>query len=182
MNKARRLWVALGANQGNCLDSIAQAIVLILDAWKPTHYEVSSVYLSRPWGYFDQADFFNAIMYLEVFCSPQEALTVLMDIEKKLGRERGIKNGPRVIDLDIILLGQESLNSLHLCLPHPRFLSRSFVVWPMLSLSPDVVLPDGRLVRHAAEAFDEAHITKLPIVWDPSHLNWHQLLPFSSSS
>ena len=91
----------------------------------------SSLYLSKPWGYLDQPDFINAVIKIETTLAPLELLHALQTIELAQGRIRTIKNGPRTIDLDLILYEGVVMNSEELTLPHPRMQEREFVMGPL---------------------------------------------------
>jgi 2-amino-4-hydroxy-6-hydroxymethyldihydropteridine diphosphokinase len=172
------VWVALGANMEGPMDFIAKSIINILKKFHPNCYQVSPLYQSKPWGYTEQSDFFNAVMVLEFLSLNVTAFDFLLglqSIETSLGRVKSIMNGPRIIDLDLILYGSETSSELTLQLPHPRFLSRSFVVFPMLAINPEVCLPDGRLVRHEAPLFDYSEIKKLSYVWNYSLHTWDKI-------
>ena len=109
---------------------------------------VSSVRETDPVGYEDQPRFLNAACAIETGLGPRELLERLLAIERALGRERtGPRFGPRTIDLDLLLYGNETLDEPGLTVPHPRLAERLFVLEPLLELAPDLVLPDGRAIR-----------------------------------
>lgn len=101
----------------------------------------SSLRVTRPVGYADQPDFVNACALVETRLSPRELLEGLLAIERKHGRVRGIPNGPRTLDLDIILYGGAVIDEPGLKIPHPRAHERRFVLEPLVEVWPDAVIP-----------------------------------------
>jgi 2-amino-4-hydroxy-6-hydroxymethyldihydropteridine diphosphokinase len=106
----------------------------------------SSYYPTEPVGYAEQPVFLNAVIALETSLTPRSLLDKLLEIERDLGRERshGISNGPRTLDLDLLLYGDCILSTHNLQLPHPRMAQRSFVLLPMAEIAPDLVHPELR--------------------------------------
>ena len=103
----------------------------------------SSLYRTEPVGFADQPQFLNAVVALETNLDPRPLLDQLLNIEKEFGRDRtaGIPNGPRTLDLDILLLGSLELNEPGLELPHPRMAERAFVLVPLAEIAPELLLP-----------------------------------------
>lgn len=97
----------------------------------------SSLYQTAAWGLHDQPDFINRILICKTTLAPHEALSILLSIEKEMGRKRGQKNEPRIIDIDILLYGTTIINTDDLQIPHPRIPVRRFVLIPLNELSPD---------------------------------------------
>jgi 2-amino-4-hydroxy-6-hydroxymethyldihydropteridine diphosphokinase len=95
----------------------------------------------------EQRDFFNACLAIDTAHGPDELLDACKDVERAVGREAGgVRHGPRVIDVDVLILGALVHRSDRLTLPHPEVLSRRFVLAPLLELDPDLELvPGGRL-------------------------------------
>jgi 2-amino-4-hydroxy-6-hydroxymethyldihydropteridine diphosphokinase len=98
----------------------------------------SSLYSTTPVGLADQPRFLNAVIGLETAVSPQELLEALLAIEREFGRDRsaGIANGPRTLDLDILLYGDLVLSEYNLHIPHPRLAERAFVLVPLHEIAP----------------------------------------------
>jgi 2-amino-4-hydroxy-6-hydroxymethyldihydropteridine diphosphokinase len=110
----------------------------------------SSVYETEPVGdVTDQPDFLNAAVLVRTTLTPLELLAVCKQVEQDLGRRAGPRHGPRPIDIDVLLFGEEILDSPLLRLPHPEVLARRFVVVPLLELEPELELPGG-IALHAA--------------------------------
>lgn len=141
-------YVGLGANVGNRRENLDRAVELLAAEPGVRVLAVSSVRETDPVGYEDQPRFLNAACALETELRPRELLERLLAIERALGRERaGPRFGPRTIDLDLLLYGNETLDEPGLTVPHPRLAERLFVLEPLYELAPDLVLPDGRAVR-----------------------------------
>ena len=130
--------IALGSNIGEPRENLDLAIALLREATEVI--KVSSYYVTKPVGYEDQPNFVNAVCIIESELPAIELLNMLHGIEKAMGRERTIKWGPRIIDLDIIQYGTLLSNSPELTLPHPRAHERKFVLEPWLEIEPEAVL------------------------------------------
>ena len=111
----------------------------------------SSVYETEPQGeVLDQPDFLNAAVAIETDLGPEELLGLCKDVERRLGRDAGgVRHGPRVVDVDVLLLGDLELSSERLTLPHRDVLERRFVLVPLLELDPELALPDGTRLADA---------------------------------
>jgi 2-amino-4-hydroxy-6-hydroxymethyldihydropteridine diphosphokinase len=129
-------YVGLGANLGDREAAIHRALELLGAA------RVSTLAETEPWGYEDQPRFLNAVAELETDEPPRALLGRLLEIERGLGRTReGLRYGPRTIDLDLLLYGDEELDEPGLVVPHPRLHERAFVLEPLVELRPDLVVP-----------------------------------------
>lgn len=125
----------------------------------------SSLYSTAPVGLAEQPRFLNAVIALETGLAPRTLLDRLLALEKDFGRDRshGIPNGPRTLDLDILLLGDFVLHEAHLQLPHPRLAQRAFVLVPLNEIAPDLHDPrSGHTISQLlatllAQSPDEAH-------------------------
>ena len=102
----------------------------------------SSLYRTKPVGYADQPDFVNACALVETSLAPRALLDGLLAIERAHGRKRGIRNGPRTLDLDIVLYGDRVIDEPDLTVPHPRAQEREFVLKPLREVWPDAVFPE----------------------------------------
>jgi 2-amino-4-hydroxy-6-hydroxymethyldihydropteridine diphosphokinase len=142
-------FVGLGANLGDRVATLACAVRAIDGIDRTRVLDTSGVHESEPWGVEDQPAFANAVVSVDTGLSAPEFLAALKAIEVQLGRVSAVRNGPRLIDLDLLLFGNEVHDTTTLVVPHPRLLERDFVVTPLLEIAPDVALPDGRFVSRA---------------------------------
>lgn len=110
----------------------------------------SSIFQTPPWGVTDQPAFYNAVLRAETALAPRDLLGLAKGVEHRLGRVPTYRWGPRLIDIDVLLMGSQTLSEADLELPHPGLTRREFVLIPLLELEPDLKLPDGRLLRAIA--------------------------------
>jgi len=103
--------------------------------------EASSIYETEPWGYADQPDFLNQILLAETQLTATDLLAYVKDLEIAIGREPSFRFGPRLVDIDIIFYGDQSIQEPDLEIPHPRFRERAFVLVPLAEISPDLLIP-----------------------------------------
>ena len=121
----------------------------------------SSLYRTKPVGYADQPDFVNACALVETSLAPRALLNGLLAIEQAHGRKRGIPNGPRTLDLDIILYGSMHHIEPGLTIPHPRAHERAFVLAPLLEVWPNAFIPERGLAEEWFAKADHAGVEKL---------------------
>jgi 2-amino-4-hydroxy-6-hydroxymethyldihydropteridine diphosphokinase len=120
----------------------------------------SSLYSTEPVGFAGQPRFTNAVVALETALEAQALLDKLMTIEKEFGRDRSasIPNGPRTLDLDILLMGQLEINRPGLTLPHPRLTERAFVLVPLHEIAASLKIPGrGRTVEELLQSLHQSH-------------------------
>ena len=146
-----QVFLGLGSNLGDRLDMLRRALDAI-DALDETNVlAVSRVVESEPWGVADQPLFANAVARVVTALSADRLLDALQGIETAVGREKTERYGPRAIDIDIVLYGDEEWETPTLVLPHPRAAERDFVVTPLLEVAPEARWPDGSpVVRERA--------------------------------
>jgi 2-amino-4-hydroxy-6-hydroxymethyldihydropteridine diphosphokinase len=144
-----RAYVGLGSNLGDREVTLYAALEALGESSQVDVVAVSAFRETDPVGLVDQPRFVNAAAALETGLSPRELLSLLLDIERDLGRDRRQEKrwGPRTIDLDLLLYEDEVIDEPGLAVPHPRLTERAFVVVPLLELAPDLTLPDGRRLR-----------------------------------
>lgn len=141
-------YIGLGSNEGDRMATLGAAVEALSEL-PDTHVErVSHAYESEPAYVADQGNFANAVAEITTSLESRQLLGYLHEIEDSLGRVRGIENGPRTIDLDILLFGDEEMTSETLTIPHPNLLEREFVVVPLLDIAPRLHLPDGTLLTN----------------------------------
>jgi len=136
------VYVGLGANLRDREATLRRAIELLREDGDIDVLEVSTVRETDPVGFTDQPRFLNAAVALETDLSPQSLLERLLAVERRLGRTReGQRFGPRTIDLDLLLYGDETVNEPGVTVPHPRLHERRFALEPLVELDPDLVVP-----------------------------------------
>lgn len=101
----------------------------------------SSVYQTAAWGFTEQPDFYNQALQLQTTFSPEELMQTLLSVEEKMGRKRNIKLGPRIIDVDILLMNDFIINSLLITVPHPRLAERRFALTPLAEIAANIIHP-----------------------------------------
>jgi 2-amino-4-hydroxy-6-hydroxymethyldihydropteridine diphosphokinase len=110
---------------------------------------VSSLYETEPVGYLDQPPFFNLVCQGTTNLSPLGLLKFVKDTEVRLGRQPTFRNGPRAIDIDILLYDNLSLQTEQLTIPHPHMAERAFVLVPLVEIAPDVIEPTSKQTAQA---------------------------------
>jgi 2-amino-4-hydroxy-6-hydroxymethyldihydropteridine diphosphokinase len=133
------VYLGLGSNLGKKEDQIQTAITLIRKNCKVER--VSPLYLTEPVGFSDQEWFLNCVVEIDTDIVPQELLTLLKSIERKLGRKKTVQNGPRCIDIDILFYNDQVIQTKNLVIPHPMLHERLFVLQPMMDLNPGFMHP-----------------------------------------
>lgn len=139
----KTVYIALGSNLGDRLANLLAA----RERMKSSHLKLtraSSVYETEPRGLLDQPWFLNQVIEAETTLYPRQLLARLLTIEKEMGRQRTLPNGPRLIDLDILLFGDSTLHLPGLEIPHPRMAERRFVLEPLAELAPALRHPRTR--------------------------------------
>jgi 2-amino-4-hydroxy-6-hydroxymethyldihydropteridine diphosphokinase len=145
-----RAYVGLGSNLGDREQAIRNAAETI-EATR-----LSEIRETEPWGYADQPLFLNAVAEVETELGPRALLDELLDVERRLGRERGggPRYGPRTIDLDLLLYGDEVIDEPGLTIPHPHLHERRFVLEPLVELDAALVVPGRGHVSDLLAALD----------------------------
>ncbi|MBI2277345.1 MAG: 2-amino-4-hydroxy-6-hydroxymethyldihydropteridine diphosphokinase [Dechloromonas sp.] len=139
-------YVALGANLGDPASTIRAAFGALANLPESRVVHCSSLYRTAPVGIAAQPDFVNAVAMLETALAPETLLEALLEVEQRFGRIRAEKNGPRTLDLDLLLYDDQFVDQPHLTLPHPRLHLRAFVLQPLAELTPDLIIPGrGRI-------------------------------------
>lgn len=152
--KMRTYWIALGTNMGDRKANLEQALKAMKES-SLVVTKLSSIFETKAWGKTDQPDFLNQVVEVQSFEEPEDMLTILQQIEADLGRVRHEHWGPRPIDLDILLVDREIIQSERLTVPHPYMTERTFVLDPLNEIAPFVLHP----VRKKAirELYEELH-------------------------
>ena len=132
-------FVGIGTNMGDRLLNINKAIDALKLLPNTTVEAISNIYETEPWGLKEQPNFLNGVIKVNTSLSPNALLGGLLGIEAAMGRVREIKNGPRVLDLDLLLYDDVILNTEELVLPHPFIKEREFVLKPLCELNTDEI-------------------------------------------
>jgi 2-amino-4-hydroxy-6-hydroxymethyldihydropteridine diphosphokinase len=155
-------WIGLGSNLGDG-PALLQSALEYLDKLPRTRLlRYSSMYRTEPWGDSGQASFTNAVAELDTGLEPQDLLTALLEIESKLGRVRDERRwGPRLIDLDLLLMGDRRVNLPGLIVPHPLMHQRAFVLVPLAELDSQLSVPGRAKVGELLSCVDSSTVRKM---------------------
>jgi 2-amino-4-hydroxy-6-hydroxymethyldihydropteridine diphosphokinase len=156
------VYVSLGSNLGDRAGNLRTAIGE-LGAAGVEMERVSSVYETEPVDYLDQPWFLNIVAQGITNVSPRDLLRAIREIEKRMGSQKLIAKGPRLIDIDMLLYGAQKIDSPELQVPHPRMLQRRFVLQPLAEIAPDLTHPSwsGTLVEQLKALRDPSAVKKL---------------------
>ena len=157
----KRIYLSLGSNIGDREGNLRQAVERL--ASNDVHVlHVSRIYETEPVDYKDQAWFLNQVVEAETALFPLQLLTRIGRVERELGRVRTRRNGPRTIDIDILLYGAAKVETARLKIPHPRMAERRFVLAPLADLAPNLRHPvTHRSVRQMLESAPPAVVRLL---------------------
>jgi 2-amino-4-hydroxy-6-hydroxymethyldihydropteridine diphosphokinase len=136
------VYIGLGSNIGNKVGQLQKAREMIYKIRDLEVTQASSLYLTSPWGNTEQEDFVNQVIEVRTGLSALDLLDRLHKIEIKMGRQRNVRWGPRSIDLDILLYGDEIINLPNLKVPHPHMRERLFVLIPLEEINSGLVFPE----------------------------------------
>ena len=129
-----KVYLGLGSNIGDREKYLLDALELLKSNKNIIIKKVSSLYETPPYGYLEQADFFNLVVLIETNMKPYEMLEYIHIVEHMLDRERKIHWGPRTIDIDILLFGNRNINNDDLIIPHKEMFKRGFVLIPLMEI------------------------------------------------
>jgi 2-amino-4-hydroxy-6-hydroxymethyldihydropteridine diphosphokinase len=157
------VYLGLGANLGDREANINKALVELVRSGGCNLRKVSSLYETRPVGIEKQPDFLNIAAEIETELAPKELLGRLKEVERKAGREKTFKWGPRLIDIDILLYGDLRMAEGDLEIPHPEMDRRAFVLTPLAEIAPSAKHPVLRqTVRQMSEALGSEGVSRIP--------------------
>lgn len=143
MQTMAQVFIGFGTNLGDREQQLRAALTRVARVVEITH--TSAVYETEPWGVSGQPRYLNLVIQGETDLVPHELLSALHKIEQEMGRIRGMRYGPRIIDLDILLYDRAILKTDELEIPHPRIPERRFVLLPLAELAPDLIHPELHL-------------------------------------
>ena len=160
--KARNIYLSLGSNLGDRAANLKAAIAALPSANFRVQ-KVSSFYETEPVDYLDQPWFLNCVVEGETDSQPIDLLRALRAIESQLASKKPFAKGPRLLDIDILLFGDQSLDTPELQIPHPRMLERKFVLAPLAEIAPQLKLPQwtGNVKDLLTETPDTSRVTRL---------------------
>jgi 2-amino-4-hydroxy-6-hydroxymethyldihydropteridine diphosphokinase len=147
-------YVGLGANLGPREITLLRAVDLLAETEGVEVRAVSQLRETAPVGVVEQPLFLNGAVALDAILSPRELLDRLLEIERGLGRVRDVRWGPRIVDLDLLVYGDQQLDEPGLRIPHPRLHERRFALEPLAELDPDLVIPGQGPVSELLAALD----------------------------
>jgi 2-amino-4-hydroxy-6-hydroxymethyldihydropteridine diphosphokinase len=157
-------YIGIGSNLGDKLGNCRRAIEAIQSDERNQIVKCSPFYHTEPVGEKEQDWFFNGVVAVETSLGPRELLDFLLAVEGRMGRMRGERWGPRVIDLDILFFGPEVIRERGLEIPHPRLHARRFVLVPLQDIAPHFAHPLlGKTISQIlAELKEEGKVLPLP--------------------
>lgn len=143
--------LSLGGNVGDVAAAFASALEALRAHPQISKLRASRIWRTPPWGKIDQPDFLNMAVAFETTLTPRELLERIRELENKAGRAREERWGPRTLDLDIIIYGEETIEEPDLQIPHPRAHERAFVLIPLAEVMPDARLDSRFGAQSVAE-------------------------------
>lgn len=159
MAKSVTAYIGIGGNVGDVFENMKSALNLLNEHPKISVKQISNIYKTPPWGIEDQDWFLNACASVETTLAAQEFLKSCLEVEVALKRIREIRWGPRTIDLDVLIFGEENIAQDNLQVPHPRMHERAFVLMPMADIAPNLRV-NGKTISEWLEAVDATGIQK----------------------
>jgi 2-amino-4-hydroxy-6-hydroxymethyldihydropteridine diphosphokinase len=154
-----RAAIGLGSNLGDRARHIADAVAALTEMGSLVR--VSSIYETAPVGGPKQGPYLNAVVVIDTELLPEELLQRCLEAERHQGRERRERWGPRTLDLDVLLYGDQVIDEERLQIPHPRMTERRFVLEPLLEAWPEATLPDGTALADFSSELDGQKVRKL---------------------
>jgi 2-amino-4-hydroxy-6-hydroxymethyldihydropteridine diphosphokinase len=155
-------YVGLGSNLDNPESRVRAAMETLAALPQSRMQACSSLYRSAPMGPQDQPDYVNAVVGLSTALGPHALLDQLQAVERAQGRVRTRHWGPRTLDLDILLYGEDVLTSERLLIPHPGIAQRNFVLYPLAEISPQLEIPGLGPVQSLLAKCSDAGLSRLP--------------------
>lgn len=134
-----KVFLALGSNVGNWKNNFNNCLKLLCNIGELR--AIGNIYISKPYGYVNQKNFYNTAVEFKTNLKPIQLILELKNIEKKLHKKKLIINGPRRIDIDIIFFNNLKVNTGSLIIPHPRATDRDFVIFPINDINPFFIHP-----------------------------------------
>lgn len=148
------VYLGLGSNIDPKVEYLKKAVLKLSDLPEIKIQKTSSLYLTKAYGYEDQADFINAVICLKTKLKPEKLLEQILQIESELGRFRTKKWGPRTIDIDILFYDNLKYQSQDLIIPHPEIRKRAFVLIPLIEAAEEELFIDDLSLNKWLEKLD----------------------------
>jgi 2-amino-4-hydroxy-6-hydroxymethyldihydropteridine diphosphokinase len=159
----KKVFIGLGSNLGDSTAYLNKAVNALRSHDQIKNITLSRYYQSKPHGPQDQPDYVNAVAQFKTDLAAHDLLALLQQIEKNNDRTRDGKHwGARTLDLDLLLYGNMIIESETLIVPHPWMCERSFVLYPLQELSPDLVFPDGRTLKQCISHVPADEVRLIP--------------------
>ncbi|MBL7635034.1 2-amino-4-hydroxy-6-hydroxymethyldihydropteridine diphosphokinase [Atlantibacter hermannii] len=156
-----RVYLAIGSNLASPLEQVNAALAALADIPESQLVAVSDFYRTPPLGPQDQPDYLNAAVALETTLAPEALLDHTQRIELQQGRERKAHRwGPRTLDLDIMLFGEQHIHTPRLTVPHYDMKNRAFMLLPLAQIAPDLRFPDGDKLSELLGKLDHSGISR----------------------
>ena len=162
MQPADIAYIGLGSNLNNPINQLQQALANLANLPQSQLLKASSFYCGPPMGNQNQPDFVNAVAKIQTHLPALELLTALQAIENQQGRVRAERWGPRTLDLDILLYGNQQSQDIALTLPHVGLYFRAFVLYPLYECEPELILPDGRRLQTDTQHCAKNGLIRMP--------------------
>ncbi|HEY0922011.1 2-amino-4-hydroxy-6-hydroxymethyldihydropteridine diphosphokinase [Rheinheimera pacifica] len=157
-----RCYIGLGANLDQPVGQLQQAVQALKELAQSTLVAVSGLYGSKPMGPQDQPDYVNAVAAIDTTLTAEQLLDALQQIEQQQGRKRKAERwGPRTLDLDILLYGNQIIATERLTVPHYGLRVREFVLYPLYEIAPQLNLPDGTVLSSLLAQVSQNGLQKL---------------------
>lgn len=159
-NHSELVYIGIGANLGDAKNTV-QAAIKVLKTLPSSSWQVaSSLYRTAPVDASGD-DYINAVACVKTQLAPVDFLHALQSIEQDFGRERPYFHAPRTLDLDVLLFGQQCINTEELTVPHPEIIHRAFVLAPLTEIAPDIIIPNAGLASDYLSHVTDQRITRL---------------------
>nr|WP_247664670.1 2-amino-4-hydroxy-6-hydroxymethyldihydropteridine diphosphokinase [Pseudoalteromonas sp. MMG010] len=164
MNNVFDVYLGLGANLNSPKLQLDNAIAALKQLPKCEFVKASHYYASKPMGPQDQPDYINAVAYIKTNLPPEQLLDLTQQIELQHGRVRKAERwGARTLDIDTLLFGDKIINTPRLTVPHYGLSEREFVIFPLLEIAPQLVLPSGVAIKDIAKNLPLNDLQQLPL-------------------
>lgn len=150
----KSIYLGLGSNIEPKVEHLKKAVEKLSAEPEIVLKKTSSLYLTKAYGYEDQADFINAVVYLKTSLAPKKLLETVLKIETDLGRVRNKKWGPRTIDIDILFYNNLKYQSQNLIIPHPEIKKRAFVLIPLIEIAETELIIEDFSIKKWLQKLD----------------------------